>query len=289
MDAAVTNSRRHYLKEDRPFTEEELDQICKDLDLGRWNFYGALYGPEPVRNVLWTTIKQAFSVIPGAKFYFPEDRKEPYSVLRTRALTLQGVPTFDELRWVDWLPNGSHLFFSPIAKVSGDDAMRQYTVTQKRCQEAGVDFIGDFVIGMREMRKSSLTLPPESRTRSNPEIDHIVCITFNKEDTDSKRRAHWLIETLIKECAEHGWGEYRTHLAVMDQVAETYDFNDNAQMKLNEQIKNNLDPKGILAPGKNGVWPKNYNRDEWRIPKSVTLDKPQTTLPRGLPRGQGKL
>lgn len=163
MDAAVANPRSHYLKEDRPFTDAELDQMCKDLDLGRWNFYGALYGPEPVRDVLWSTIKQAFSVIPGAKFYFPEDRKEPFSVLKTRSLTLQGIPTFDELRWVDWLPNGSHLFFSPIAKVSGDDAMLQYSVTLKRCLEAGVDFIGDFVIGMREMR----TLSP-----SNSDLNH---------------------------------------------------------------------------------------------------------------------
>lgn len=153
MDAAVANPREHYLKEDRPFTEEELDKMCKDLNLGRWNFYGALYGPEPVRNVLWSVIKQAFSAIPGAKFYFPEDRNEPYSVLKTREKTMQGIPSYDELRWVNWMPNGSHLFFSPIAKVSGHDAMKQFKVTSRRCREAGIDFIGDFVIGMREMRK----------------------------------------------------------------------------------------------------------------------------------------
>lgn len=60
----------------------------------------------------------------------------------------------DELKWVDWLPNGAHLFFSPITKISGDDAMLQYDITKKRCQEAGLDFIGTFIVGMREMRKS---------------------------------------------------------------------------------------------------------------------------------------
>jgi hypothetical protein len=49
----------------------------------------------------------------------------------------------------------------------------------------------------------------------------------------------------------------------MDQIANTYNFNDNAQMKLNEQIKNSLDPKGILAPGKNGIWPQSYHKDSW--------------------------
>jgi hypothetical protein len=36
-------------------------------------------------------------------------------------------------------------------------------------------------------------------------------------------------------------------------------------MKLNERIKNALDPKGVLAPGKNGIWGKTYDREAWRL------------------------
>jgi len=36
---------------------------------------------------------------------------------------------------------------------------------------------------------------------------------------------------MIDDAAKLGYGEYRTHLALMDQVAATYDFNDGALMK----------------------------------------------------------
>lgn len=247
LDAAVMGHKSDYTSDiSKPLDDAELDAIAEKLNLGRWNFYGALYGPEPIRNAMWGVVKQAFSSIPGAKFYFPEDRKEKDSVLHMRHKTMQGIPTFDELRWVSWLPNGSHLFFSPIAKVNGEDATAQFAVTKARCREAGLDFIGTFTIGMREMH-------------------HIVCIVFDRKNEVQKKKAHWLIKTLIDDCAKRGWGEYRTHLAVMDQIMDTYSFNDSIFRKFNEQIKNAVDPNGIIAPGKSGVWPKQYNRDEWKL------------------------
>jgi len=247
LDAAVMGNRKSYTDSDKPLTDTELDAIAAKLNLGRWNFYGAVYGPPPVREVLLSVIKQSFLQIPGAKYYEPKDMPDNI-VLQTRNDTLQGIPSTTELRWVDWLPNGAHLFFSPIAKVSGDDGVAQYQITRQRCEEAGFDFIGTFVVGMREMH-------------------HIVCIVFDRKDPDSRRRAHWLIRTLIDDAAKRGWGEYRTHLSVMDQIADTYSFNDNAQMKLNDKIKAALDPKGIISPGKNGVWPKNYNKADWKVPE----------------------
>ena len=225
-----------------------MDEMAVKLNLGRWNFYGALYGPDPVCDVLWSVIKGSFSAIPGAKFYLGPDSMPWNPILRIRHGTLQGIPSLDELKWVDWLPNGAHLFFSPIAKVTGNDAVAQYEMTKRRSRELGFDVIVDFVIGMREMH-------------------HIVCLVFNRKDAEQRRKAHQLIRTLIDDAARMGWGEYRTHLAVMDQIADTYNFNGNAQMKLNEKIKNALDPKGILAPGKNGIWPENYDKGAWRCPE----------------------
>jgi len=40
-------------------------------------------------------------------------------------------------------------------------------------------------------------------------------------------------------------------------------------MKLDVRIKDGLDPKGVVVPGKNGIWPSNYEREVWRLPSEV--------------------
>lgn len=80
LDAAVYRPKSSYSSSEKPLTDEELDGIAANLNLGRWNFYGAACGPEAVRKVFWEAIKGAFSTIPGIKFFLPEDRNEPKSV-----------------------------------------------------------------------------------------------------------------------------------------------------------------------------------------------------------------
>jgi 4-cresol dehydrogenase (hydroxylating) len=61
---------------------------------------------------------------------------------------------------------------------------------------------------------------------------------------------------LLEKAAEHGWGEYRAAPYFQDAVAAQYSFNDHALRRFNETLKDAVDPNGILAPGRGGVWPK---------------------------------
>lgn len=233
MDAACLADKETYVPGSggRALTDAELQVIQDKLKIGRWNFYGALYGPEPVRNALWGAIQGSFATIPGAKFYLHEEGKANPGVLDIRAKTMRGIPTYDELKWVDWVPNGAHFFFSPISEVRGEAATLQAELTKRRLEAAGFDVIIDFLVGMREMH-------------------NIVCLVYDRKRPEERARALKVVRELIDECAALGWGEYRTHLALMDQIAGTYNFNDNALMKFSETLKDAIDPNGILAPGK---------------------------------------
>ena len=235
--AAINSTRAQYHDGDGPLPDSANKKIMADHDIGMWNFYGALYGPPPITDAYWGVIKGAFSQVKGARFFFPEDRPKLNDVLHHRGRTMAGIPTLTEFGFLNWVGGGGHIDFSPISPTTGADAIKQYFMVKNRANEHGFDYMGVFIIGWREMH-------------------HVFTLVFDRTDQAVKKNAHELFSILVREAAEAGYGEYRTHLEFMDQIAQTYNWNDNALMRLNEKLKDALDPNGILAPGKQGIWPR---------------------------------
>lgn len=59
---------------------------------------------------------------------------------------------------------------------------------------------------------------------------------------------------MVEVAGKMGYGEYRAHPYFADVAMEQFGFNDHAQLRLNETLKDTLDPNGIIAPGKSGIW-----------------------------------
>ncbi|KAI0593941.1 hypothetical protein F4775DRAFT_606945 [Biscogniauxia sp. FL1348] len=213
-----------------------------------WAYYGTAYGPAHIRRHKLAIVDAEFGRVAGARRVdgagLPADE---YFWARDRVAA--GVPDIHELRWVNWLPNGAHVAFSPVSPIRGADADRLFRLARRRHDEFGIDLFPAFCVGLREMHL-------------------IVEIVFDRADPERRAAALACLRAMIDDAAACGYGEYRTHLALMDQVAGTYNWNDGALMKFNEKLKDALDPNGILAPGRCGIWPRRYRNRGWEMTRA---------------------
>ncbi|KAI0172496.1 vanillyl alcohol oxidase [Hypoxylon sp. FL1284] len=254
QELAVTGrSKSSFHAGSNPMTRDEIRAAAAKLPLGEcsWIFYGTQYGPRESIAAQLAVIKAEFAKIDGSHFFLPDDLPKDH-YLHERSLICSGVPRLRDLDWLNWMPNGAHLFFSPIAPTRGNDARTVHEIIVAAHQRHGFDLFPTLCVTGRE-------------------IHYITNIIYDRADPDMKKRAIRLMREMIDECAAKGYGEYRTHLLFADQVAGTYNWNNSALMNFNEKIKDVLDPNGILAPGRNGIWPTRFRGKGWEL-KSDDID-----------------
>ncbi|KAF1962087.1 FAD-linked oxidase-like protein [Byssothecium circinans] len=224
-----------------------------------WVYYGMSYGPKHIRAHKLALIDSEFHRIPGCKKIDPATLP-PEEYFWSRDRIASGTPDLEELKWVNWMPNGAHAAFSPVSPIRGPDAEKLFALARRRHEEQGLDLMPAFCVGLREMHL-------------------IIEIVYDAADADMRRRAEKCLRDMIDDAAALGYGEYRTHLALMDQVAGTYNWNNNALMKFNNKLKDTLDPNGVLAPGRCGIWPKRYRNRGWELKGGETSSEGNGVAP----------
>jgi len=233
--ATMSSQRSDWYQGDGHIPDSVVRGIMAKHNVGWWNFTIRLYGDPEVNEANARVIQKAFAARTDL----------PFTITRWARSDATGnagapSPSVFPLQIVNWHGGrGGHIGFSPVLPPDGKLVVEQLQRTRQRFREAGIDYSGTFYISGRHVINVNLML-------------------YNRDNAAMTQRVRALFATLVKESAAAGYAEYRTHLSYMDEVAATFDFNDHALRQLNETVKDALDPNGILAPGRNGIWPARY-------------------------------
>jgi 4-cresol dehydrogenase (hydroxylating) len=139
-------------------------------------------------------------------------------------------------------PSDGHLWFSPVIPKTGEAVLEAQRVFMDAFRQAGAP--------------SMVTPFSTPATWMFRAFIFIMGFPVYRNNAEQNRRTRDLFRRLVAVGAEHGWGEYRTAPAFQDAVMATYSYNNNALLRLHETIKDAVDPNGILAAGRSGIWPK---------------------------------
>ena len=242
---------------------EELEAFAKRQGRGYWSCTVKFYGPRKAIEANWEYAQEKFAAIPGATFENGETYRFPLSAAeieditsnqaagsRTSTLPEFGVPSltmFSIGARTETNPNPTHghMWFSPIIPRSGEAIFEANRVFAEAAKELGLP-----------LGAVGFSLPTTYWNRA-----FVYLFGFPvTEDIETNRRNREKFERIVRIAAEHGWGEYRTPPAYQDTVVDTYSFNNHALRRFHETLKDAVDPNGILAAGRYGIWPKHLRK-----------------------------
>jgi FAD/FMN-containing dehydrogenase len=205
-----------------------------------WALRFALYGREAIVEAQYAIVREALEVIPGVDVGRRLFRWDERAGAQNHNDKVQGGIPGMELMDAFKIPYGEdtgHLDLSPVGPLVGDDVVASIATMRELFERTEFPYL----VGILFLERSLL---------------QIATFFFDTKDERQTRAAYDAYGEMVVELKERGYPIYRTNIQHMDHVAEQFDFGDHAQLRLNEQIKDLLDPNGILSPGKQGIWPK---------------------------------
>lgn len=193
-------------------------------------------------------VQAAFADLPGCIFthevYLADDASGLLDAdkvpVTEKGGTQIGLPNLLRLQTIQFRgERGGHITFSPVLPPKGEAALDFYRVAKTICAQHGFDFHAGFHLYQHHM-------------------NHLNVILFDTSSQAQKDAVRHCFLELLDAAQKSGYSEYRAHLGFMDAVADQFDFNNHIHRRFVESLKDKIDPNGILAPGKSGIWPKKY-------------------------------
>lgn len=214
-----------------------------------WTVTLNFYGPKPTVEANWAYARQRLSEIAGARFRDVESIAfplTPESLAKARSLVSLGVPNLSAFALgsrsqFNDRPSDGHIWFAPVIPRSGQALIEAHRVFQQAFAEIGFP----------------ARIGPYSGPRTWMYRAFVFVMDFNtsRSDVVQNQRVRQAFEYLLKTASDHGYAEYRAAPLYQDKVADSYAFNHHALRRFHERLKDAIDPRGILSPGRGGIWP----------------------------------
>ena len=229
---------------------DEMDRLVRETGLAAWRGTATFYGPETVIRAQWDYVKQRFADFPGVKFIdgamqtLPLKPEDMARIQKNRF----GIPSLDIFAFGSrganaFNPSDGHLWFSAVIPRTGKGFVEANRVVHRECARLGIPLF---------------MLAPAVTCWTRSYVLFAAVPVYKDREKSRKLRAGVL--ELLGICAQHGWGEYRSPPVFQDAVMNAYSFNNNILRRVNERIKDALDPNGILSAGRYGIWPKHLRK-----------------------------
>jgi 4-cresol dehydrogenase (hydroxylating) len=232
--AAVMTTREQWTKDKGPLGDTVVQAIRDKFKIGWWSVQVRFYGHLDVVEASMKVLDRAFDKKPiQSKKPALWKRGDP-----PEGSPVTGVPVSFPLANANWHGGrGGHVGYSPVLPPRGDLAMDQFKRTYALYQKYGMDYHASFAMSERS-------------------LVNVNQLLYDKDNAGMMGRVDAMFRALVADANANHYGEYRTHIDYMDLVADSYDFNDRALLRLNNKVKAALDPNSVIAPGKSGIWGK---------------------------------
>lgn len=284
----IRGRRRDYWKEEGPIPDWRVKQLQEELKLGCWTARFGLYGPRRIVQAHFDEISQILKdKAPTGELMgklFTGDNGgllDAASVPFEDGNVLVGVPSLLSIPLMNWplkddgVEKAAHGDYAPIIPSSGKRLLDWMRRAKVLFEASGLELMTDFFMHERHVIVTGM-------------------YSFNQYSPVEREAVHRLFHALHEEAKDKGYGMYRGHIQHMGEftfsglnsterayssdnrldcrperlqqpclyqvcrdLEGTYHLQNTRKLALTP-IWDAIDPNGILAPGKQGIWPRKY-------------------------------
>ena len=231
-----------------------LERYAQQHEIPYWTCQLRFYGLESVIDAHYEHSRELFSKIDGVRFEQGHRYKFPLSQAELderNHLVEFGIPNlaiWDMLARSERNPDAEwgHFAFSSIIPKTGEAVFEAQRVFSGVLNDEGIP------------NQVYASLPPLWLPRA---ALFLIGLPVSRDvEVNKKSRAAFVRLTEVS--AERGWCKYRAPVAFHTEAMNTNSYNNHVLRRFHETIKDAVDPNGIIAPGRSGIWPVGMREEQ---------------------------